>query len=360
MSELLKAFDAYGDFNRNTYFTLIYNALPSSLSLDVPLEDTKDNINLVLDVMNLTDNNYELAFKNWNTEDSNNADFGNDFPYELLFKSINTKGLIWISLDDNTLYVDFLYDGNNSELENWTVDMNDKLRRRFGLSRTPTFKVLTKSHSNFKTEEVRTEEIKLNVKNNYNDDFIEVSEKIDKAILTKESGLILLYGKPGTGKTTYIKSLLSKFQKYNFIFIQNEFVNNLLDPDFISFLLKQRNSILVIEDAEKVIISRESLKEGSVVSTLLQLTDGLFSDYLNIKVICTFNTSKSKIDSALLRKGRMIAMYEFKPLSITKTNNLLKEIGAKNINKELSIADIYNYEQKKYSNIEESKIGFKK
>jgi len=136
-------------------------------------------------------------------------------------------------------------------------------------------------------------------------------------------------------------------------------MNFIIDPEFISFLLKQRNSILVIEDAEKVIISRENLKEGSVVSTLLQLTDGLFSDYLNIKVICTFNTSKSKIDSALLRKGRMIAMHEFNPLSIEKTNHLLKEIGVENVNKELSIADIYNYEEKRYS-IEESKIGFRR
>jgi len=56
----------------------------------------------------------------------------------------------------------------------------------------------------------------------------------------------------------------------------------------------------------------------------------------------------------------MIAMYEFKPLSIEKTNNLLKEFGVENINKELSITDIYNYKQKEYSNVEERKIGFKK
>jgi len=96
-----------------------------------------------------------------------------------------------------------------------------------------------------------------------------------------------------------------------------------------------------------------------VVSTILQLTDGLFSHYLNIKVVCTFNTSISKIDSALLRKGRLIAMYEFKELSVEKTNKLLEEIGVEKIDKELSVADIYNFKQKKYSNIEGSKIGFK-
>ncbi|MFT5801578.1 MAG: hypothetical protein ACI956_001386, partial [Nonlabens sp.] len=270
MSELLKAFDSYSEFNRDSYFTLTFDALGSNLLLEVPLEASKNNMSKVLDELNLPNNTFELVLKNWNTEDSNNADFRNDFPYELLFKSINKKELIWISLNDDTLSVDFLFDCSDSELEKRVIKMNDKLRRKFGLSRAPIFKVLTKSHSNFSTEEVRTENIKLNITSNYNDDFLEISEKINIAITKKESGLILLYGKPGTGKTTYIKSLLSEYQEYNFIFIQNEFVNNLLDPDFISFLLKQRNSILVIEDAEKVIRSRENLKDGSVVSTLLQ------------------------------------------------------------------------------------------
>jgi len=358
MSELLNAFDSYCDFNRNSYFTLSFNTLASNLLLEVPLAATKESMNEVLALMNLSANKYELLFKNWNTEDSSNADFAKDFPYELLFKGLDKKGLIWISLEDDTLSVDFLYDCNDSSLEDWIIDMNDQLRKRFGLSRAPTFKVLTKSHSEFQTEDVRTEKINLDIKSNYNDDFVEVYEKVKTAMSSKESGLILLYGNAGTGKTTYIRSLISEHQKSNFIFIQNEFVNSLLDPDFISFLLKQRNSILIIEDAEKVIASRENLKEGSVVSTILQLTDGLFSDYLNIKVICTFNTSLSKIDSALLRKGRMIAMYKFSPLSLEKTNKLLLSIGAEKSNEELILADIYNNDQTEYNNIKKGKIGF--
>lgn len=97
----------------------------------------------------------------------------------------------------------------------------------------------------------------------------------------------------------------------------------MLHPDFISFLLKHQNAILIIEDAEKVLMSREQMNENSVVSTILQLTDGLFSDYLNIKIICTFNTSLDKIDKALLRKGRMIAYYEFKALIPEKANEIL-------------------------------------
>ncbi|MEZ4685662.1 MAG: hypothetical protein R3B47_06230 [Bacteroidia bacterium] len=41
------------------------------------------------------------------------------------------------------------------------------------------------------------------------------------------SGLILLHSAPGTGKTSYIKHLISKFPERKFIFIQNEFVHEL-------------------------------------------------------------------------------------------------------------------------------------
>lgn len=358
MSELLKAFDSYNEFERSSYFTLTFNTLSSTLTFKASLNDSKEHIEKVLELMNLSKNNYELIFQDWSTEDSSNADFGKDYPYQLLYKSTQQKSIIWISLEDDTLSVYFLYDCSDTVLEKWVIEMNHTLRTNLGLSRTPTFKVLTKSHSNFHTEDVRTEKTVVDIVRNYNDDFIAVNNCIQDSIKDKESGLILLYGNPGTGKTTYIKSLITDNQGANFIFIQNEFVSNLLDPDFISFLLKQRNSILVIEDAEKVITSREHIKEDSVVSTILQLTDGLFSDYLNIKVICSFNTNLSKIDTALLRKGRLIAMYEFKALSVLKTNNLLKELGTKTTDEELTISDIYNTNKKTYSNIEKSKIGF--
>ena len=127
----------------------------------------------------------------------------------------------------------------------------------------------------------------------------------------------------------------------------------------MSFLLKNRNSILVIEDAEKVITTRENLSENSVVSTILQLTDGLFSDYLNIKIICTFNTNIDRVDKALLRKGRLIANYEFKPLSVEKSNELLKALGHHSNGADMTLADIFNMAEKAFDSTgHKKKIGF--
>ncbi|SNR14697.1 AAA family ATPase [Tenacibaculum jejuense] len=358
MSELLKSFDSYNEFEKGSYFTLMFDCIASNLSFEIALEESKENIDKVLTLLDLENEDYDLILKNWNTEDSNNADFSLDFPYQFLFKSNTQKCLIWISLQYEKLDVDFLYDCNHAELEQYVINKNHKLRTALGMSRAPTFKVLTKDRAGFDTEDVRTEDISIDIDTNYNSDFKPEYYKITKAIQSKKSGLILLYGKPGTGKTTLIKGIISENNKANFIFVQNEFVNNLLDPDFISFLLRQRNSILIIEDAEKVITSRENLKEESVVSTILQLTDGLFSDYLNIKIICTFNTSLSKIDSALLRKGRIISKYEFKDLEINKTNELLSLLNFAKSDTPLPLAEIYNREDNNYTNLDINKIGF--
>ncbi len=356
MSELLKAFDTYNELERGSYFTLLYDRLSSELYLSIPMKESKENMDHILDVFDLS--SYSLVLKRWKTGDSSDSDPSEDFPKEFLYKSDFEKSLIWVSLDRERLFVTFYYDCKDSELEEWVITKNSQLRKAFGLSQKPTFKVLTKSHSDYDVEDVRTEPIKIDVENHYNADFLNVHNTISTSIESEKPGLILLYGKPGTGKTTYIKSLISKHDKSNFIFIQNEFVSNLLEPGFISFLLEQRDSILIIEDAEKVIKSRELSNQDSVVSTILQLTDGLFSDYLNIKVICTFNTNLSKVDTALLRKGRMIAKYEFDVLSIEKTNALLQTLGLESSEEPLSVAEIFNKDQKSYIENKHGKIGF--
>ncbi|MEL6593348.1 MAG: AAA family ATPase, partial [Bacteroidota bacterium] len=198
----------------------------------------------------------------------------------------------------------------------------------------------------------------LDIASHYNDDFAEIDQLIVKSLDEPSSGLILLHGEPGTGKTSYIKYLISKFEKRSFIFVQNEFVKELLKPEFVTFILRHKDVVLIIEDAERVIRSRDYASEGSVVSTILQLTDGLFSDYLNLKIICTFNSSLEKIDSALLRKGRMIASYEFKPLALTKAQKLSQKLGFNGVEKAMTLADLYKMQQRDFQPTERKKIGF--
>jgi ATP-dependent 26S proteasome regulatory subunit len=102
---------------------------------------------------------------------------------------------------------------------------------------------------------------------------------------------------------------------------------------------------LVIEDAEDLILSRED-KSNSKLSFLLNLTDGLLADSLGIQIIATFNTDIVNIDSALLRKGRLTCIYEFKPLELDRTNRLLKQLGHDYESQNpMAISDIFNFEE---------------
>jgi hypothetical protein len=131
------------------------------------------------------------------------------------------------------------------------------------------------------------------------------------------------------------------------------------NPDLIPILIKNPNSIFVIEDAENIIMDRE--KNGhSPVSALLNISDGLLADCLNIQVICSFNTDISKVDSALLRKGRLIAKYEFKELEVQKAQSLSIKLGFDTtVNCPMTLTAIYNQEEKDFQQTKRKvSIGF--
>ena len=107
------------------------------------------------------------------------------------------------------------------------------------------------------------------------------------------------------------------------------------------------NSIIILEDCEGVIKSRKNTGSSSAVSLLLNLGDGLMSDDLGIKFICTFNADPGTIDEALMRKGRLACMYEFAPLSSDKVAILLPKVVQEKIEGyEKKIAETTNDEDK--------------
>ncbi|MEM6344795.1 MAG: AAA family ATPase [Bacteroidota bacterium] len=359
MAELIDAFDYYNDFELHSYFTVAYDSLPSHLVLNLPLKESKQNMDMVMAQIDFAQFGLQPLFKYWSTKDTQNTHIEDDYAYKSFFKSESHKLVLKIALYQETLEIDFLYDLQDPALEQWVLTTNHQLRSLFGEQRHQSFKVLTRDDRRFSTEEVKAGNFQdLNIEQHYNDDFGPIDATITKGIEAVSSGLILLHGVPGTGKTSYIKHLIGKFKERSFIFVQNEFVKELLKPEFITFILRHKDAILIIEDAERVIMSREFSKEDSVVSTILQLTDGLFSDYLNLKIICTFNSSLEKIDKALLRKGRMIAKYEFKPLTVAKANQLALALGQEEPNEAMSLAEIYKMQEPTFAQEERKKIGF--
>lgn len=206
----------------------------------------------------------------------------------------------------------------------------------------------------------KTKKYEIDISLNYNDDFSDFDNNVRKFIKSKnKSGLVLMHGISGSGKTSYIRHLINAHNN-KFIFLPLYMAETLTSPDFLPFLSSQKNSILIIEDAEKLIESRESDASSNGIATLLNMSDGLLSDALGIKIICTFNTGLEKIDKALLRKGRMINRYEFKELCVEKASLIAEKNNLNYIEKiPITLGDLYNIgENNETGQFRKKHVGF--
>ena len=218
------------------------------------------------------------------------------------------------------------------------------------------------SRNGYDTQSFELPKQEMNIELNYGKDFTKVHDKILTTLNKKKGkGLVLLHGTPGTGKTHYLKYLASKIRNKRVLFIPPHLADFITSPEMTPFLIQNANSILFIEDAERVITDRNT--GGSVgVSNILNLTDGILSDILNIQIVATFNMDKRKIDEALLRKGRLIAEHEFGKLSIEDSNAVLNHLKIPyEASKPMTLTEIYNVNEAEYKSEEKGKstIGFR-
>jgi hypothetical protein len=358
LKSFIHTYNTYDNVSAERYFTVRYGGVPSTAKVQIPLSPPKESFTKLHEVLDTAGYDIKTVYKDWTVAKHSNIEDGDDY-VDYAFLASETNGLcVEINVFAEIVNVQFYFD-NQSEIEEWVFLQINNLRNTFSKKRKPVFRVLSRNKGDFRTKTIDIDEVTIDLEGNYNEDLTEVDSLIQRSIEEKHSGLILLHGVPGTGKTSYIKTLLARHMEEKFIFIPNDFVDEMLKPEFITFLITQKNSILVIEDAESVIMSRNQSGNKSVVSTILQITDGLFSDYLNIKVICTFNTDVARIDQALFRKGRMIAFYEFKELAEDKAMALVDVKSPSELPETRTLSELYNSKEKSF-NVASGKrrIGF--
>lgn len=198
------------------------------------------------------------------------------------------------------------------------------------------------------------------ISTHFNDDFAEINSEIINLINQDKRGIVMLHGSPGTGKTNYIKYLSGMSETRKVVYLPTYMATSLADPDFITFVTESLSGcVIVLEDAEQVITSRESGEsDKNAVSTLLNITDGMMGEALNVLVICTFNTDLQFIDSALLRAGRTKVRYELSNLKADKADSLLVSLGKSPMGKSMSLADIYNVKIEKTNGPTKQAFGF--
>lgn len=167
------------------------------------------------------------------------------------------------------------------------------------------------------------------IPDNYPPDIRESFNKLVENIRAENpfGRLSILTGAPGTGKTFFIKGLIEEFKKVKFIMVDPGIMTNISGPNLISTFLEEANPdypiVLCIEDADSCLVGRMQ-DNMSYISSLLNLTDGIYGESLNIHVIASTNQKKVEIDPALARPGRMHQMIEFRKLNKEEAENIYK------------------------------------
>lgn len=186
----------------------------------------------------------------------------------------------------------------------------------------------------------------------YGSEFPQWHQELSRRLTTRKSGVTLLRGDPGTGKTTYLRHLIvSLNETHRFLYLP---LNNgwmLGGFNSVEFWHKQkqldpdRKLVVIIEDAEEFLIERTQSQETNHVSDLLNIGDGLMGDYLQLHLICTINCPLNVLDKAVTRPGRLLAYRQFRRLSSDHAQRIAKAKGLVIPEQDnYSLAEIYNGE----------------
>ena len=268
------------------------------------------------------------------------------------------EGKLVIELGYNWCYI-FYCAGSDHAL------LAEMKRKLIGIKRKPRqqpleMNLIVMKKNGLELQRMEVKKSRLDVSLFYNDDFTQTDEIIRKRLNTNgDKGIVLLHGIPGTGKTTYLRWLVGRIKK-RVMFVPPDVAARISNPELVQLLVDNPNSVLVIEDAEHIIMQRHAGGD-SAVSTLLNISDGLLSDFLNVQVICTFNSAISAVDEALLRKGRLIARYEFGRLTVEKAQRLSRHLGFETvIAQPMTIAEIANQHEVETAKPARGLIGFRR
>ena len=168
-----------------------------------------------------------------------------------------------------------------------------------------------------------------------------------------EARLILWHGPPGTGKTHALRALASAWAPWcSMHYISDP--ENLLD-DVASYLLEvitaragvprgrpEPTRLIVLEDAGELMSTTARSETGQGLSRVLNLTDGLLGQGLELLFLITTNEPLGTLHPAVTRPGRCLAEIEFGPLSADEANRWLASQGCpRRVASHLSLAELY-------------------
>lgn len=164
------------------------------------------------------------------------------------------------------------------------------------------------------------------------------------------SGRLLVWSGPaGTGKTSAVRTLARQWAAWCDVHVVSDPERLFGSSDYLLDLVtaaphvvparraQRRWKLLVAEDADEQLAAPDGRPVSPAFSRLLNVTDGLVADGLDVLVLLTSNQRVRKLHPALTRPGRCLAVIEFGVFSPDEASRWLGEP----IHGSVSLAELY-------------------
>lgn len=152
-----------------------------------------------------------------------------------------------------------------------------------------------------------------------------IKNYIEKYMKSK-ANILVLYGEPGTGKTTFAREFVKMGYKVAF----STSIQTANHDELYSTFNESDNDILLVEEADAALAKRTD--GNTVMASILNQADGLIKTF-NKKIVFVSNLENIKnFDQAIVRPGRCFDAMKFRHLTAEEALVVRKEMNMTDIN----------------------------